>query len=110
MTCHQFYGELLELPLVLRTDGALVYKTTPSSFFGLTSGPGREPAAEGAIFELTTYSREEVDDWYQKLKQACVELDGVPREVEGMGVYCFFAFDPNGYKVEIMHYPDLSDL
>ncbi len=106
--CHHFYGDLLELPLTQRSDTILLYKITSTSYFGLTSGPERQPAPSGALFELTTHTRSEVDILHDRLHAAGVKTDGLPRLIPEMDVYCFFAFDPNGYKVEIMYFPALS--
>ena len=107
--CHEFYGNLLELPVALQSDTFILYRINNSSYFGLTSGPERQPAPSGALFELTTASRDEVDEWYKRLNEAGVKTDALPRLIPEMDVYCFFAFDPNGYRIEIMHYPFLSD-
>jgi catechol 2,3-dioxygenase-like lactoylglutathione lyase family enzyme len=107
--CHHFYGGLLELPLSQRSDTFLLYRVTSSSYFGLTSGPERQPAPSGALFELTTHTRGEVDMWYERLHKAGVKTDDRPRLIPEIDVYYFFAFDPNGYRVEIMHYPSLTN-
>jgi hypothetical protein len=49
------------------------------SYFGLTSGPERQPALSGALFELTTVSHDKVDEWYKRLNESGVKTDALPR-------------------------------
>lgn len=108
--CHKFYGGLLGLPLVMQTETVRLYRTSATSFFGLTAGPARQPAPGGAILELTTSSRAEVDRRFRELTAAQVHTDGAPRDVKAIGAYGFFANDPQGYLVEILHFPALMRL
>jgi hypothetical protein len=39
-----------------------------------------------------------------------VHTDGAPRDVTAIGAYGFFANDPQGYLVEILHFPALMRL
>lgn len=108
--CHHFYGELLGLPLVMKTDTVRLYRTSQASFFGLTAGPARLPCPGGAILEMATSSRAEVDRLFAVLEQANMHTDGEPRATRGVEAYAFFASDPQGYLVEILHFPGLLTL
>ena len=105
----RFYGETLGLPVAMRTPTAILWRVTETAFFGVTSGPGRAPKAGAAIVELVTRSAPEVGDWHARIAAAGWATDGAPRQAPG-GVTCFFATDPDGYLVEILHFADPNPL
>ncbi len=106
--CDRFYSGLLGLPLVMQTERARLYKANPTSFFGLTTGPARRPAPEGAIFELVYSTRREVEQMHSRVTAAGVATDVAPRFVLARDAYGFFATDPQGYRVELIHFPRLA--
>ncbi len=101
----RFYGATLGFPVAMRTPTAILWRVTDTACFGVTSGPGREPKAGAALFELVTHTESEVGDWHRRIMADGWQTDGAPRRVAG-GVTCFFATDPNGYLVEILHFAD----
>jgi len=106
---ERFYGETLGLAVAMRTPTAILWRVTESAYFGVTSGPGRAPKAGAAIFELVTRRADEVGEWHARIAAAGWATDGAPRQVPG-GVTCFFATDPDGYLVEILHFADAGTL
>ncbi len=106
---EKFYGETLGLRTAIRTERAILWRVTDTAFFGVTSGPGRAPKAGAAILELVTRTAAEVADWHGHIAGAGWHTDGPPRASAG-GVTCFFATDPDGYLVEILHFADPSAL
>jgi catechol 2,3-dioxygenase-like lactoylglutathione lyase family enzyme len=105
----RFYGQTLGLPVAIDTGTAILWRVTETAFFGVTSGPGREPKAGAAIIELVTRTADEVHDWHRRIAGDGWETDGAPRQIAG-GVTCFFATDPDGYLVEILHFADPATL
>ncbi len=106
---ERFYGETLGLEVAMRTPTAILWRVCDRAFFGVTSGPGREPKPGAAIFELVTEEEAEVGRWHARIAAAGWRTDGAPRRIGG-GVTCFFATDPDGYLVEILHFDDPAAL
>ena len=106
---ERFYGATLGLPVAMRTPTAVLWRVTDGAFFGVTNGPGRVPKAGAAIFELVTHRASDVNEWHTRIAAAGFETDGAPRAAPG-GVTCFFATDPDGYLVEILHFADPDPL
>jgi catechol 2,3-dioxygenase-like lactoylglutathione lyase family enzyme len=102
---ERFYGGTLALPVAMRTPTAILWRVTGNAFFGVTSGPGREPKAGAALFELVTEDESEVGLWHDRIVADGWQTDGAPRRTPE-GVTCFFATDPDGYLVEILHFAD----
>lgn len=105
----RFYGGTLGLPVALDTGTAILWRVTDTAFFGVTSGPGRAPKPGAAIIELVTRSAAEVHDWHRRITGDGWATDGAPRRIAG-DVTCFFATDPDGYLVEILHFADRTAL
>lgn len=92
---ERFYGTTRGFAVAMRTPTAILWRITGTACFGVTSGPGREPKAGAALFELVTHAESEVGDWYRRIVAGGWKIDGGPRRIAG-GVTCFFATDPNG--------------
>jgi catechol 2,3-dioxygenase-like lactoylglutathione lyase family enzyme len=103
---ERFYGGTLGLRAVIRTPSAILWRVTDSAFVGVTCGPGRQPSPGAALFELVTERLEEVTLWHRRIESDGWITDGPPRAAALPGVTCFFATDPNGYSVEILHFAD----
>ena len=105
---YRFYGETLELPLVLDQGLARVYRVSPGdAFLGVCKSssvqqpplPDRAPL--GLIFTFVT---QDVDGWYQRLVAKGVAFEKVPAENQTYRIYnCFFR-DPDGYLLEIQRF------
>ncbi len=106
---ERFYGGTLGLAVAMRTPTAILWQAAGAAYFGVTSGPGREPKAGAAIFELVTRHDSDVQDWYARIVADGWQTDAPPRRTAG-GAFCFFATDPNGYLVEILHFAEPSPL
>jgi catechol 2,3-dioxygenase-like lactoylglutathione lyase family enzyme len=98
-TAH-FYEELLGLELVRDQGVCRIYRTSGDGFIGFCKH--LEPAApQGVILTLVC---EDVDGWYEKLRQKGVEFSKAPAHNPKFGIYhCFFK-DPNGYLLEIQRF------
>ena len=106
---ERFYGGTLGLEVALRTSNAILWGVTDSAFFGVSSGQDRRPKPGAAIFELVTKEERDVYLWHQWIVADGWQTDGEPRLISG-GVTCFFATDPSGYLVEILHFADPKTL
>lgn len=100
----RFYEETLALPLALDQGPCRIYRTGASSFLGLCRArPGRFVEPRGVVVTLVT---PEVDAWHARLAEAGVKIEAPPRLSETFNVYGFFAFDPNGYRIEFQAFRD----
>jgi catechol 2,3-dioxygenase-like lactoylglutathione lyase family enzyme len=102
-----FYEGTLGLRPAMTTPTALLWHVAQGSYFGVTSGEGRVPKAGAAILELVVDAPGDVDDWYAAITRDGWSTDGAPRDLDGGG-RCFFATDPDGYLVEVLHLPQLT--
>lgn len=99
----RFYAETLGLPLALDQGPCRIFRTGPSSFVGVCDKADRAVQPAGVVFTMIT---PDVDGWWERLRQAGVPLDGPPRYSPTFRVYAFFAFDPNGYRIEFQQFRD----
>jgi predicted enzyme related to lactoylglutathione lyase len=100
----RFYAETLALPLVLDQGPCRIYRTGASSFLGLCRvRPGRFIEPKGVTITLVT---PEVDAWHARLVAAGARVEAPPRHSETFNVYSFFAFDPEGYRIEFQAFRD----
>jgi catechol 2,3-dioxygenase-like lactoylglutathione lyase family enzyme len=105
----RFYGATLGLREAMRTPTAILWQAAGAAYFGVTSGPAREPKPGAAILELVTRSDDAVAAWHARIVADGWTTDGPPRRTPG-GAFCFFATDPSGYLVEILHFAEPSPL
>ncbi len=106
---ERFYGGTLGLAVAMRTPTAILWRVNESALFGVTAGPGREPRAGAALLDLTVGSAAAVHDWHKRITADGWKTDGPPRPM-AEGMTGFFATDPNGYLVEILHFDDPAAL
>jgi predicted enzyme related to lactoylglutathione lyase len=94
----RFYGETVGLEQVLDQGGCRIFKTSATSFLGVCPvRPGRHVEPKGVVITMVT---EEVDAWHEVLKAKGVTILEPPTYHPSFEVYCLFAADPNGYKLE----------
>ncbi len=94
----RFYGETIGLEQVLDQGSCRIYKTAATSFLGVCQvRPGRFVEPKGVVITMVT---KDVDEWHAFLKARGVTILDAPAYHPSFDVYCFFAADPNGYKLE----------
>ncbi len=102
----KFYEEILDLPLVLDQGACRIYRVAGDAFLGVCRAqPEQAPATGGVIMTFVTAA---VSEWYRRLLDAGVEIDGAPRDNPNYGIYHFYARDPDGHALEFQcfHSPD----
>ena len=100
----RFYEETLALPLVLDQGACRIYRTGPGAFLGLCRvREGRWVEPKGVVLTLVT---DAVDAWHARLVACGAKVDGPPTEKPAWNIYAFFAFDPNGYRIEFQTFRD----
>jgi len=53
---------------------------------------------------IITILADDIDYWYNKLKEGGWEVEGEPKLNERFNIYHFFSRDPDGYSVEIQKF------
>lgn len=97
-----FYGTLLGLALWRDAGTARIYRAGAQAFVGVcTAFEDRVVQPQGSMITLL---REDVDGWYERLRQAEVPLRGAPARLDAFGIYTFFCEDPNGYVIEVQRF------
>ena len=101
----RFYEDKLGLELWLDQGSCRIYHVTGSGYIGLcqterssTLQTGKQP---GVIFTLVT---QQVNEWYEYLKERGVEFEKPPSKNELYNIYHCFLRDPNGYLIEIQRF------
>ncbi|MBM3545675.1 MAG: VOC family protein [Alphaproteobacteria bacterium] len=98
----RFYGETIGLEQVLDQGGCRIFKTSATSFIGVCPvRPGRFVEPKGVVLTLVT---DKVDEWHEMLKAKGVIILEPPTFHPSFAVYCLFAADPNGYKLEFQEF------
>lgn len=99
----RFYGEILELPLVLDQGACRIYRTSPYGFLGVCNhkGPPKDP--DSAIVTLVS---QDVAGWAERLRAKGVTFEKEPTFYERFNITHLFIRDPSGYLVEIQTFHD----
>jgi catechol 2,3-dioxygenase-like lactoylglutathione lyase family enzyme len=95
-----FYGNLLEMPLVLDQGGCRIYRVAQAGYIGVCRQCDAEDP-KGLILTLVT---DDVDGWFEKLEAAGTEVEKSPAYNQEYGIYHCFLRDPAGYRVEIQKF------
>ena len=94
---HDFYHDILGLELCKDQGKCRIYKSK-SGGIGFCNHLPRQPS--GNIICFVVDSEKQVDDWFEKLNYLGVEILAKPVRKEEFSIYQFFAFDPEGNKIE----------
>jgi catechol 2,3-dioxygenase-like lactoylglutathione lyase family enzyme len=101
-----FYRDVLGLELVRDQGWAKIFGVNSCSYIGLVDEKhGSVDAAEDKPV-LVTLVVEDVDGWYEHLKEQEVPALTEPKHHGGIGVHSFFFEDPAGYKLEVQTFDE----
>jgi catechol 2,3-dioxygenase-like lactoylglutathione lyase family enzyme len=101
-----FYGETLGLEKTYESDGAMIYRTSASSYVGLVAeGSGYHRVAEEKPVMVSLVT-DGVDEWHARLRAAGVEILSEPADSERAPVRAFLVRDPGGYTIEFFRWLD----
>ena len=98
---RKFYTDMLGLHLVRDQGICLIFRVTQTAFLGFCEHI--EPMLAGRKVILTLVS-DDVDAWYELLKNRGVEMMEPPEASPKFQIYHFFFKDPNGYWLEIQKF------
>ncbi len=102
----QWYEDVLGLSLAIDQGNCRIYHITGKGFIGFCE---RKAVSINHDDLILTFVTDDVDGWYQRLKEHNAIVVGKPEINEPYNVYHFFARDPNGYRIEIQQFLSPSD-
>lgn len=100
---REFYTEKLGLILARDQGSCLIFQVTETAYLGFCEHI--EPLEPGRKVILTLVSND-VDKWYEYLKNIGVEIMAPPKASPLYGIYHFFMKDPDGYLIEIQRFDE----
>lgn len=101
-----FYRDVLGLRLARDQGWCKILALAPSAYVGLvdeTRGSLRVAADKPVMLTLVV-EEGEVDAWHRRMAAAKVDGLTAPKLSEEIGVYGFFATDPEGYRLEVQSF------
>ncbi|MCK5046658.1 MAG: VOC family protein [Candidatus Heimdallarchaeota archaeon] len=105
----KFYEEIFDFELVVDQNWAKIYKVTDGAHIGLVDekrGTFNWQKEKTVMITLVTSKADEVDAWYENLKQYNVKFLSEPKDHKEINIRCFIFEDPEGYVIEIQHFYD----
>lgn len=96
-----FYSDLLGLSLVRDQGTCIIYKVNDGAYLGFCKHI--ETISTGRKVILTLVD-EDVDGWYQALRDRGAEILSPPQANPDYQIYHFFLKDPDGYWIEIQRF------
>lgn len=106
---HDFYSEVLGLPMVLDQGACRIYQVQPTAFLGFCqAGTAVDRRVEDPSGVILTLVSDEVDTWhdYLQIHHPQVAIEKPPTHNEKYNIYHLFLRDPNQYLVEIQTFLD----
>ncbi|MFW9922102.1 MAG: VOC family protein [Candidatus Thorarchaeota archaeon] len=101
-----FYVNIMKCKLIVDQGLCKIFQTTNSAFLGFCSHEFLKKENEGICLTFVCSSMQEVDEWFQYLKENKVEIKDEPKVNEKFKIYNFFAYDPNKITLEIQYFLD----
>ncbi len=105
----RFFEDILGLTLVEQQSFARIYRVAGSAFIGIVNGTGGflRPQEQNAV--LITMVTDRVDEWYEQLRDAGVNLLSDVQINSVINIKGFFFEGPGGYRFEVQQFlrPDL---
>jgi catechol 2,3-dioxygenase-like lactoylglutathione lyase family enzyme len=96
----EFYETVIGLELALDQGGCRIYRVASNSYLGFCQRDS-DPGRDGIILTLVT---DDVDGWYERLREHGVSIEQEPRRNPDYLIYHFFFRDPSGYLLEIQRF------
>ena len=101
-----FYRDILGLQLERDQGWCKIFQAGEKARVGLVDEAHGSMSVSDEKSVLLTLVVDDVDAWYEHLRDEGVEIAAEPQMHEDIGVYCFFLQDPAGYKIEIQKFMD----
>jgi catechol 2,3-dioxygenase-like lactoylglutathione lyase family enzyme len=100
---RHFYTHLLGLSLARDQGTCLIFRVTGSAFIGFCEHIQPIPTGRRVILTLIS---DDVDGWYQTLKDKGMKSLTQPKYHPDYHIYHFFLEDPDGYWIEIQRFKE----
>ena len=108
----RFYEQTMRFELVEDQKWAKIYRVSGRAFLGIVAGDKgfRRPQDYNAV--LLTVLVDDVEAWYDYLKEKGVKFLTGLQDKPDIQVRCFFLEDPGGYAIEIQEFlkPHLREI
>ena len=103
----QFYEDKLGLELWLDQGICRIYRVSGDGYVGLCqASETKAPPIDKQTNVIFTLVTQQVDEWYEYLKERGVEFEKPPSKNEKYNIYHCFLRDPSGYLIEIQRFLD----
>ncbi|MEH2265369.1 VOC family protein [Nostoc sp.] len=101
----EFYEQMLGLKLWLDQGTCRIYTVSGSGYLGFCQASEKStPPGDKQLSVIFTLVTQQVDEWFEYLKQRGVKFEKPPTLNEKYNIYhCFFR-DPSGYLIEIQRF------
>ena len=100
----EFYVKNLHCKLILDQGQCRIFETSNMTFIGFCSHDFLNKNQNTVCLTFVCDSKEDVDIWYNQLKELNVPTKAPPAENKKFRIYNFFATDPNGITIEIQFF------
>jgi predicted enzyme related to lactoylglutathione lyase len=99
-----FFEEVMGFELVVDQEWAKIYRIGASSFLGGVAGDRgfRKPQRDAPV--LVTLVTQDVDGWYNYLKEKGIKILRGVEDREEIQIRCFFFEGPGGYAFEVQEF------
>lgn len=105
--CAHFYMDLLGMAMVWQPDENNLYLSNGNDNLALHRAPNDfVPAPYQRLDHIGFFlaERQEVDHWYEYLKEANVTIRALPKDHRD-GTRSFYCADPDGNTIQMIYYP-----
>jgi catechol 2,3-dioxygenase-like lactoylglutathione lyase family enzyme len=101
----KFYEEMLGFELWLDQGTCRIYTVTGSGYLGLCqTSEISTPSADKQSSVIFTLVTQQVDEWFEYLKERGIKFEKPPTLNEKYNIYHCFLRDPSGYLIEIQRF------
>ena len=101
-----FFEDILKLELVVNQDAAKIYRLAGGAFLGIVDGAKGHCRVQEESAVLITFVVDDVQGWYDYVKENGVKLLTEIQIPEIAPVECFFFEGPGGYHFEVQRFLD----
>ena len=101
-----FFEDILKLELVVNQDAARIYRMAGGAFLGIVDGAKGHCRVQAESAVLITLVVDDVQGWYEYLKENGLKMLTEIQTPEIAPVACFFFEGPGGYHFEVQRFLD----
>ena len=105
----QFFGDILELPLVCDQGWSKIYRTSAGAYVGAVDrsrGACKATTRDGVLTSLVVQN---ADEMYERLIEKGIDFERPPKYSESLKIKSMMFMGPEGYKFEVEEFLDPTD-